>query len=97
MEHSDNNSNNSQQDPQPVVRKVSDVTLDYLAERCAMNEVFINNVLQTIVQFHPYLGSPLSEVVDGFNKAIGELDQRHPIGKIEVASAGGIILNRSKH
>lgn len=73
----------TQQEETPA-RKLQDVSHDYLAERCMVHEQLVSDLLQILVQFHPYLTPALNGSVEGFNRRMAMLDQKYPVGRIMV-------------
>lgn len=63
--------------PQPT-RKLKDCTHDYLVERVHEGEQLVSDLIQVLVQFHPYLGPAINEIVTASNQRCAAMEKRHP-------------------
>lgn len=64
----------------PRTRDIADCSHDYLVERHALLEAYLQNLLEVISNFHPYLVPALNECNDTMAEAQARLEARYPHG-----------------
>lgn len=70
-------------------RKLSDCTHEYLVDRVLNNEHYINDLVQLLLQFHPYLGPAINEIGEQAVTRHNTIEATHP--------PSGLILPPSAH